>query len=178
MNTSAWYHLPVDFVVSRNLMNGTGADTFDPNGQLTRAMLVTILYRYEGEPAVSGTVPFQDVSTKAYYYDAVRWAAANGIVKGTSATTYAPNQAITREQMVVILYRYAQMKKVDVSAQGKLDSFPDSAKVSGYAKEALAWAVSEGIINGDDGYLKPQGTATRAQVAAVLQRYIENVIED
>lgn len=172
----AWYYDSVKFVCEREMMNGMAPDQFAPNASLTRAMLVTVLYRYENEPAISGGMPFSDVKS-GWYYDAVRWAAANGIVNGTSPTTFNPNGKITREQMVAILYRYAKYKGVDVSAQASLKAFPDNGKVAGYAQSPFAWSVANNIINGDGGYLKPQGNATRAQVAAVLQRYILNVIE-
>lgn len=177
VKTTNWFHLPVDFVTERGLMNGTEKTTFAPNVNLTRAMMVTILYRYEGEPSVSGTMPFRDVPQKEYYYDAVRWAAQEGVVKGTSADTFSPNARITREQMVAILYRYAEYKGVDVSAKANLSVFPDADRISGYAQPAFAWAVSADVIHGSDGKLLPKGQATRAEVATMLQNFILEVIE-
>ena len=137
---------------------------------------MTILYRLEGSPAVTGTSAFVDVPAGQWYTDAVNWAAANQIVKGTSATTFAPNDSITREQMAAILYRYAQYKGYDVTASADLSAYTDAAIISSYAVSAMQWAVGEGLINGiTDTTLVPGGSATRAQVAAILMRFCENV---
>ena len=142
---------------------------------MTRAMLVTVLYRLEGEPAVSGRSGFSDVTFNSYYEDAVTWAADNGIVNGTSITTFSPNANVTREQMAAILYRYAQHKKYNTAASSGLNGFTDHASVSGYAAASLEWAVAEKLVNGSNGKLMPTGNATRAQVAAILHRFVENV---
>lgn len=158
------------------MMAGTAADVFAPNATTTRAMIVTILYRLEGSPAVTGTSAFVDVPAGQWYTDAVNWAAANQIVKGTSATTFAPNASITREQMAAILYRYAQYKGYDVTKQADLSGYSDNGQVSAYAKDALAWANAAKLINGvTNTTLAPQGNATRAQVSAILHRFCDGV---
>ena len=139
-------------------------------------MIVTILYRLENEPAVSGDLPFTDVERGAWYADAVAWAAANDIVNGTSATTFAPNSPITREQMATMLYRFAAYKGYDVSQKADLSGYTDAASISGYAKDALAWANAQKLITGvTDTTLNPQGSATRAQVATILMRFCESI---
>ena len=170
---NGWYHTGVDFMVRNGFMNGVADDAFDVDGNLTRAQLVTILYRIAGEPESTATNPFADVADGQWYTNAVIWAAENGIVKGVNTTTFAPNDQITREQIATILFRYAKAEKVE----GKLAGFPDAEKVSDYAADAMAWAVEQGLINGiseSDGktYLAPQETATRAQIAVILMRYL------
>ena len=170
-----WFYNDVLFVYEEGLFAGTSDTTFSPNAAMTRAMLVTVLYRLEGEPAVSGRSGFSDVTFNSYYEDAVTWAADNGIVNGTSITTFAPNANVTREQMAAILYRYAQYKKYNTAASSSLNGFTDQASVSGYATASLEWAVAEKLVNGSAGKLMPTGNATRAQVAAILHRFVENV---
>ena len=137
---------------------------------------MTILYRLEGTPAVTGTTAFTDVAAGQYYADAVAWAAQNGIVSGTSATTFSPDGVITREQMAAILYRYAQYKGYDVTAKADLSMFTDAAQVSTYATDAMAWANASGLISGTSATtLSPAGSATRAQVATILMRFCENI---
>ena len=170
---NGWYHTGVDFMVKNGFMNGVADDAFDVDGNLTRAQLVTILYRIAGEPESTATNPFADVADGQWYTNAVIWAAENGIVKGVNTTTFAPNDQITREQIATILFRYAKAEKVE----GKLAGFPDAGKVSDYAADAMAWAVEQSLINGiseSDGktYLAPQETATRAQIAVILMRYL------
>ena len=170
---NGWYHTGVDFMVRNGFMNGVADDAFDVDGNLTRAQLVTILYRIAGEPESTATNPFADVADGQWYTNAVIWAAENGIVKGVNTTTFAPNDQITREQIATILFRYAKAEKVE----GKLAGFPDAEKISDYAADAMAWAVEQGLINGiseSDGktYLAPQETATRAQIAVILMRYL------
>ena len=170
---NGWYHTGVDFMVRNGFMNGVADDAFDVDGNLTRAQLVTILYRIAGEPESTATNPFADVADGQWYTNAVIWAAENGIVKGVNTTTFAPNDQITREQIATILFRYAKAEKVE----GKLAGFPDAEMVSDYAADAMAWAVEQGLINGiseSDGktYLAPQETATRAQIAVILMRYL------
>ena len=169
LSSSQWYHKGVDYALNNGLMNGVGAGKFDPNGSLTRAMLVTILYRSEGQPEVDGlSNPFTDVPDNQWYTDAVIWAADEGIVNGTSATTFAPNASITREQIAAILYRYAGAPEVS----GNLYRFTDAFSVSAYAEDAMVWAVNEEIIGGTDGMLLPKDNATRAQIATILYRYL------
>lgn len=171
-----WFYNDVKYVYEKGMMAGTAADVFAPNATTTRAMIVTILYRLEGSPAVTGTNAFVDVPAGQWYTDAVNWAAANQIVKGTSATTFAPNDSITREQMAAILYRYAQYKGYDVTKKADLSEYSDNGQVSAYAKEALAWANAAKLINGvTNTTLAPQGNATRAQVSAILHRFCDGV---
>ena len=175
VSTSDWFYDDVAFVYKNGLFSGTDSRSFSPNASMTRAMLVTVLYRLEGEPTVTGRSSFTDVRSGAYYEKAVIWAAANGIVTGTDSTSFSPDAKVTREQLAAILYRYAQYRKLDTDASAKLNSFTDADSVSAYASEALGWAVSEGLINGASGKLMPTGNATRAQVAAILHRFVENV---
>ena len=172
---SDWFYDDVAFAYENGLFAGTSDTTFSPNASMTRAMLVTVLYRLEGQPAVNGRSGFSDVQYNGYYEDAVTWAADNGIVNGTSTTTFSPNANVTREQMAAILYRYAQYKKYNTAASSGLNGFTDHASVSGYAAASLEWAVAEKLVNGSNGKLMPTGNATRAQVAAILHRFVENV---
>ena len=172
---SDWFYEDVAFAYENGLFSGTSDTMFSPNASMTRAMLVTVLYRLEGEPSVRGRSGFSDVTFNSYYEDAVTWAADNGIVNGTSASTFSPNANVTREQMAAILYRYAQYKKYNTAASASLNGFTDHASVSGYAAASLEWAVAEKLVNGSAGKLMPTGNATRAQVAAILHRFVENV---
>ena len=176
VGTGDWFYGDVEYVYEEGLMNGTSGTRFDPNGVLTRAKVVTILYRMEVEPeAVRTFNTFSDVSRSDWYGEAVEWAAANGIVNGYSDGRFGPNDPITREQLAAILYRYASFKGFDVSKADttSLAGYPDAAKVSGYAVPAVQWAVGKGLINGVSGKLAPQSTATRAQVAAIIHRFLE-----
>ena len=168
-----WYYQSVLYVYNEGLMTGTAADTFSPGITTTRGMIVSILYRQEGEPAVTTDAGFADVVDGAYYEDAVNWAAEEGIVNGYSDTAFGPNDAITREQMAAILMNYAEYKGQDVSARADLSGYTDADTVSGWASDAVQWANAEGLINGmSDTELAPKGHATRAQVAAILQRFL------
>ena len=172
----AWYEQDVAYVYEHSLMDGTGGGVFSPAGTTTRAALVTILYRMEGEPAASGTGGFADVAGTAWYAPPVAWAAANHIVTGTTDTTFSPNQPITREQMAVILCRYAQAKGWDTSASADLSAYRDQGSISAYARQAMAWANGTGLIGGTTSTtLSPQSTATRAQAAAILHRFCQEV---
>lgn len=178
VKSADWFYNDVKYVYEKGMMAGTAADVFAPNATTTRAMIVTILYRLEGSPAVTGTSVFVDVPAGQWYTDAVNWAAANQIVKGTSATTFAPNDSITREQMAAILYRYAQYKGYDVTKKADLSGYSDNGQVSAYAKDALAWANAAKLINGvTNTTLAPQGNATRAQVSAILHRFCDGVVK-
>lgn len=172
---SDWFYEDVAFAYENGLFAGTSDTTFSPNASMTRAMLVTVLYRLEGQPAVNGRSGFSDVQYNGYYEDAVTWAADNGIVNGISASTFSPNANVTREQMAAILYRYAQYKKYNTAASSSLNSFSDHTSVSGYAVASLQWSVAEKLVNGSNGKLMPTGNASRAQVAAILHRFAENV---
>ena len=172
--SDAWYYDAVAYVYENGMMNGTSSNVFSPNATTTRGMIVTMLYRLEGEPRVSGTSTFDDVANGMYYADAIAWAAGNDIVTGYDDTTFGPNDAITREQMAAILYRYAQYKGYDTSAKGSLDTFTDGSATSGWAVEAMAWAVGEGILSGKgNGKLDPTGTASRAEVAQIMMNFLE-----
>ena len=171
----AWYFPAVEYVFNNGLMNGTTATTFAPNVELNRAMMAAVLYNMEGKPACDKSGLFSDVENGKWYTDAVNWAASNNIVSGIPDGTYAPNQALTREQMASILYRYAEYKGIDVSARADLSTFTDGTTVSPWAQDVVQWAVAEKLINGVGTELQPKGTATRAQVATVLMNYCENV---
>lgn len=176
LDAKAWYHEGVDYALTNGLMNGVGGGRFEPDGQLTRAQLVTVLYRAAGEPDTGKQVnPFTDVPDDTWYTKAVIWAANNGIVNGVAKNTFAPDDSITREQIAAMLYRYAG---AEAAKEDKLSAFPDAAKVSDWAKEALNWAVASGLINGvadanGTANLEPQATATRAQIATILMRWLE-----
>lgn len=174
VSKSAWYYDAVNYAAARGLMNGVGNGRFAPDGTMTRAMLVTVLWRYAGSPA-AGENGFTDVPDGAWYAAAVAWAAENGIVNGVGAGKFNPNGDITREQMAAILFRFAQRNDLNTGAHGDLSGFPDRAKVSSYAVDAIVWAVGAGLLRGADGKLLPQGSATRAQLAAILMRFIENI---
>ena len=175
----AWYADAVQYVYENGMMSGTSETTFSPDLTTTRGMIVTILYRLEGSPDLSNEnlgYPYADVDANAYYADAVYWARQNGIVSGMSAEQFAPNNAITREQMAAILYRYAQFKGYDVSAKADLSVYTDAAQVSTYATNAMAWANGAQLITGtSQTTLTPAGNATRAQVATILMRFCENI---
>lgn len=175
----AWYADAVQYVYENGMMSGTSETTFSPDLTTTRGMIVTILYRLEGSPDLSNEnlgYPYADVDANAYYADAVYWARQNGIVSGMSAEQFAPNDAITREQMAAILYRYTQFKGYDVSAKADLSVYTDAAQVSTYATDAMAWANGAQLIAGtSQATLTPAGNATRAQVATILMRFCENI---
>ena len=169
-NTDAWYHDIIDTMVAKGWMNGMSKTIFAPNGNMTRAQFITVLYRMAGNPSVAGkTHPFRDVEADSWYTDAVIWGAENGIVNGTSATTFAPRSMITREQIATILFRYAKGE----AGKDAVSAFPDADKISNFAKDAMNWAVAEQIILGDGNYLNPRGNATRAEAAAMLLRLWE-----
>ena len=170
-----WAHAGIDYVVNNGLMNGTSATKFAPEGTVTRAQIVTILYRLAGSPDISGKNPFVD-ATASWYQDAIIWAVENGITAGTSATTFAPDKPCTREQVAVFLFRYT---KLDGTADARTDlsQYPDNGSVSSFAKDAMSWAVAEGLINGTtvngQNCLQPHGTATRAQIATIIMRFAQ-----
>ena len=170
-----WFYDEVVYVYENGLMNGVENNQFAPNTATNRAMLATILYRLAGQPDVSGDLPFTDVAAGTWYTDAVLWAAQNGIVNGLGENTFAPMNTLTREQLVTMLYRYAEAEGYDVSAAADLSGYPDAGKVQPYAQEAMSWAVAEGIVEGMDGNLNPAGSATRAQIATILMRFCEGV---
>ena len=171
-----WFYDSVVYVYENGLMDGVSDTLFDPDGTVTRAQLVTMLWRLDGEPSVNYALPFTDVSGGEWYAEAVRWAAGEGIVNGVSETEFAPNAAVTREQLAAILHRYAQHKGYDVSIGESTNilSYSDFASISEYAISAMQWVCGEGIITGvTESTLEPRGTATRAQSAAILMRFLE-----
>lgn len=171
----AWYADAVNYVTQQKMMQGTGSATFSPNAATTRAMVVTILYRLEGSPAVTSS-SYTDVSSDSWYADAVAWAEANNIVQGTGSGKFSPDSSVTRQQLAAILYRYAQYKGYDVSQTADLSGFRDGTQVQSYARTAMEWACGVKLIQGtDNNALLPAGSATRAQVAAILQRLCETI---
>lgn len=179
LDTSAWYHDGVHFCIEHGLMQSVGNNQFNPGGTTTRAMIVTILWRLEGKPIVSGKNVFTDVAEGMYYTEAVKWAAAHEIVSGYGNGKFGPENEITREQLAAILWRYAKYKGYDVSVGESTNilSYKDFDQVSSYAIPALQWVCGEGIMSGYDGYLTPRDTATRAQAAAMLTRFCKNTAE-
>ncbi|QIB70425.1 M28 family peptidase [Aminipila butyrica] len=170
VSASSWFHASVDYVLQKGIMKGMDSQTFGPNMQTDRAMIVTMLYRLEGQPA-GGTAAFPDVAGGVWYSEPVAWANGNGLVTGYENGQFQPSKAITREQLASILYRYAGYKKLDTTGKGNLASFHDQGQISAYAKEAVTWAIGTGLMNGkSSGQLDPKGTATRAEVAAMFQR--------
>lgn len=178
-----WAHAGLDYCIYSGYINGLSATTVDPSGTCTRAQLVCILYRIQGEPkVVEGyelaklRAPFDDVPRGQWYTNAILWAKLTGIVNGTSATTFDPSGQITREQLAAILYRYTAKYAPDATGNAaSLAAYPDAGSVSAYARDAMAWAVGNGLIkglpHGKTDYLEPGGSTTRAQVATILMRY-------
>ena len=181
VKADAWYYEAVQYVYEKELFAGVTTTTFEPNAPMTRAMLVSVLWRLEGRPEASGVNPFSDVQDGKWYTSGVLWAASKEIVSGFLNGTFAPDDSITREQMASLIMRYATYKGIELAQGASLDSFVDADKVQGWSKEAVAWAVAAGIISGNkqgDVYtLAPLASATRAQVASILMRFIENVLQ-
>ena len=175
-----WSHIGIDYVLRSCIFYGTSATTFEPDSPMTRAMLVAVLYRMDGNTDVTGlSHPFEDVSKGCWYEDALIWAYNNGIVSGTSATTFEPNSNTTRQQIAAILYRYAKFKGYDTSALADLTEFPDHEAIADYAKDPMAWANATGLIqgslDGEEAMLLPTHSATRAQLAAILMRFMKTI---
>ena len=169
-----WFYGDVMFVYENGLMLGTSKTTFSPYGTATRGMMATILWRMEGSPAPKGKNSFTDVEAGKWYADAITWTAENGIFAGYGKDKFGPDDPITREQLAAIFYRYADYKGYDLTVKGNLDTFKDADKITDYAKTAMQWAVGSGLVKGKSGnLLDPQGTATRAEIAAMLHRFIE-----
>ncbi|MDO4314197.1 MAG: S-layer homology domain-containing protein [Oscillospiraceae bacterium] len=177
LSAAAWYHGAVDYALTNSLMSGYADGTFRPNAYLSRAMLAQILYNLEGRPAVSGGSVFTDVPDTMWCAGAVRWAAANGVVTGYADGTFRPAVSINREQLAVMLYRYAVYRGMEaVTLEEHLTGFADSGSISGYAAQAMNWAVGRGVMDGyADGTLKPQGSATRAVAAQMLKNFLESI---
>ncbi len=172
-----WFYSDVAYAVEKGLFSGVSEKLFAPNSPMTRAMLVTVLYRLEGSPRVIGTDGFADTAKNTWYSDALCWAVRAGVIKGISDTTFAPDMNVTREQMAAILYRYASYKGYNTGAAASLNVYADGAKVSDYAREAMSWANANGIITGIGSWLHPAESATRAQVAALLHRFCEKIVK-
>lgn len=178
VNAGDWFYRDVLFSYEKGLMSGMDAAAFAPYANTTRAQIAVIFYRMEGSPAVEGENSFADVvrgSGTAWFYDAVTWAQQNGIMGGYDNSSFAPNDPITREQLAAIFYRYAQYKGYDTTQGGMaIREFGDYESISDYAMSAMAWAVNTGLVKGDSNLLYPNGTATRAEIAAMLHRFVEN----
>ena len=169
-----WFYGDVMFVYENGLMLGTSKTLFSPHGTATRGMMATILWRMEGSPAPKGKNSFTDVEAGKWYADAITWTAENGIFAGYGKDKFGPDDPITREQLAAIFYRYADYKGYDLTVKGNLDKFKDADKITDYAETAMGWAVGSGLVKGKSGnLLDPQGTATRAEIAAMLHRFIE-----
>ena len=170
-----WTHLPIDYVLQKGYMQGVSEGEFAPNGTVTRAQIVQMLYAKEGKPAVSGARKFRDVAGGKWYANAVEWASTKGVVAGYSDGTFKPEQAVTREQLVTIMYAYARYQGKDLTPSGRLSGFSDAESVSNYAKTPMQWAIGKKIISGMGSGLEPQGRSTRAQIAVILKAYDQNV---
>lgn len=179
VSQGAWYADAVRYVEKIGLMGGIGDDRFDPNGTVSRGMLVTVLFRMDGASAAGSETPFSDVKKGSYYEDAVAWAAANGIVIGYSSTRFGPDDNITREQFATILYRYANYDGGAGESEGDLSRYSDYSKISAYAIPAMKWANESGLIEGTSSTtLAPGKTTTRAQMAAIIMRYLKMQPDD
>ncbi|MBE7042374.1 MAG: hypothetical protein E7399_02650, partial [Ruminococcaceae bacterium] len=174
LDTTKWYHEDIDYVIENNIMLGTSDTVFAPEENLTRGMLVTILYRIEGEPATNRSIPFADVDMGAYYASAVVWAQQNGIIKGISETEYAPDMNVTREQLAAIMFRYAQFKGMNTVTTEENLHFEDVSDVSEWAITSMNWGVGKNyIFSRTKGKINPKEAATRAEIAAFIHRFIE-----
>lgn len=174
VDSSAWYAGAVNFVTGTRLMSGTSSTAFNPNSAMTRAMLVTVLWRAENQPSAASSASFTDVASGSWYSDAVSWAVENGIVNGTSDTTFSPDRSITRQEIATILQRYAEYKGVDVTQTDDLAFYTDSGSVASWAQAAVGWAVKSGIVTGaTETTIAPASAATRAQVATMIMRYMQ-----
>ncbi|MBP1737487.1 MAG: hypothetical protein H6Q60_1368 [Oscillospiraceae bacterium] len=179
ISSTDWYYEAVKYVVDAGLMKGTGSTTFEPNISMTRAMFVTVLYRLAGEPDVTTSNSFTDVVSDSWYEDAVIWGSENGVINGIGDNQFDPDTAVTREQMASFMYRYAAYEDLDteVGDDAGISGFDDSDSTSDWAVDSLLWSVDNGLIKGmGNSTLAPQDTATRAQVATILMRFIENLM--
>jgi len=175
VKSTDWFFDSVKYVADNKLMNGVSETEFAPDNTLTRAMLVTVLYRNAGEPATNRSIPFADVDMGAYYANAVSWAKQNGIVSGVTENEFAPDANITREQIATILFRYAQLNGMETMTLEENLHFADSTDISEFAISAMNWAVGKDLIKGKTtSTLNPKDNATRAEIAAILQRFIQN----
>ena len=175
VNKDDWFYSSVEYACRNGLMKGTSDTKFEPESAVTRGMFVTVLYRLENEPAAKKAA-FTDIERGSYYENAVAWASENALVNGISENEFAPEEAITREQMAAILYRYAKFKGMDMTVQSQKNRYTDSGEIEAYAAEAVLWASEYGILTGHaDGRFAPKDNAERAQMAAVFMRFIENL---
>ena len=176
VKSTDWFAKEVDYVVAKGLMNGTGNNMFSPDVETSRGMIVSMLYRMAGEPAVEGNPSFSDVKAGDWYANGVIWASQNGISQGTSATRFGPNDRVSREEMVTMLYNYAKYRGNDVDASATLDGFKDANTISANAVTPMRWAVGNEIISGvGNNRIAPKGNTTRAQLACIFMRFCENV---
>ena len=172
VSSDAWYASGVSYVSSRNLMSGVGDGRFDPEGSVTRGMIVTILHRMAGTPKPGRSAGFADVAAGSYYAAAVNWAAENAVVTGTDSNHFAPDSPITREQLAAILFRYCKAQGDEATERANLSAYADASQISAYAKDAMSWANANGYLTGvSEDTLLPGGTTTRAQAAAIIMRY-------
>ena len=177
VNDGDWFEPYVQYVYEKGLMTGLDKTHFGPAAELSRAQLVVILYRLEGSPEVTYTAKFTDVGRNEFYTNAVVWASEQGIVTGYEGTgLFAPSKMISREELVVMLYRYAKYCKTDINGNGDLSKFQDGASVSPFAIDAMRWAIEKEIIVGDQGKLRPQDSSNRVEGAVVLQRFLETIL--
>ena len=173
----AWYYDAIAYVYRNGLMAGVSSTQFAPDSTLNRATLATILWRLAGEPVVNYVLPFEDVAEGEWYSEAIRWAASTGIVNGTTPTTFRPFNSVTREQMAAMVHRYAEYMGYDTTATTDLNTFTDASSVNSYAAEPMGWCVAEGLISGIGTEIRPQSSATRAQIATMLMRLGEDIAE-
>ena len=173
--TGTWYSEAVYYATEKGYMAGTGNNKFSPDGTVTRGTIAQILYAAEGKPAVTKENQFSDVASNQWYAKAVNWAAEKKLVAGYGGGKFGPNDPVTRQQMVAIMYQYAKMKGYDLTANANLSGFKDQSKISKWAMEPMKWAVGHKIISGTGNGIEPNGTATRAQIAVILQAFDKNV---
>ena len=176
LDTSKWYHRFVDYAIANGLLGGTGGDTFSPEGTLTRAQVITVLWRLEGEPQATNAISFTDVSDGQWYTDVIRWAVREGIMGGYDDGSFGPNNPIKWQELAAILYRYAGYKGYDLSAKGDPAYFTDPAKIGSWAYEAVQWACGEALLETEGGgMIDPAGNTKRCEFAAAIMRFMENV---
>lgn len=173
VSEGSWFHDPVDYISEKGIMTGYANGNFGPQDQLTRGQVATTIFRMDGQPETVFEWMFSDVGDKSYYSLPITWAAKSGVVSGYANGYFGPNDKITREQFVTMLYRYANSEGIDTSAYKDKNDFPDGGKVSKFADKAISWVLGAGIISGDQGKINPQGYTTRAQCATILSRYLQ-----
>ena len=178
LDLDAWYHEYTDYVLCKGMMNGMGGDIFAPNGETSRAMLTTILYRMAGSPAVTGEMPFADVAAGQWYSDAILWAEQNDVVLGYGDGSFGPMDTITREQIAALFFRFAELKGMKTRLEADLASFKDAGEISAWASDYMEWAVASGMMEGRGAKtLAPKAGTTRAETAALLERWCEEIAD-